>query len=537
MKKTTGFGAVLRMEFVKSKNTRSKWAVVLVGLFLPLMYVLGEVISPFIFEPINAPKQIVTDMFIAVSGIFSKFILPLGIVGLCTSITSVDYKMNGLQLMETQPITKWNIYFAKFTLLLIQIVATILTLIISTIIIAFVLKFVKQPDANMYLYSIDLGFMLHSGLNIFLNSIAFAALLFAISANVSKSILINILGSGLVIGYMIAVSLINVPYYVPMRIMDVGSSSLSNTGKFITTFNWSSILFGAFYALQCFLLYKYRNYKRNYFKQRKVVLANIGLSIVILSASFWMLQPTQIPAYGKTVIAGSFNSEAQIKNVIVLDENNTLVAEIPVVNDSFSVVIPDANIILGNYKLVTNTKILCSNFFLAPQDSVFVAAKFDGNVFLSSQTTGTRLVENIVERRKTSGYMRYLEDLSADIKDGVTPKHFEEVMKDAESGAHKLSNNIRTADNFTVRDDYKALSAKSIDVQLLKLWDDFVKAYEFAHPDLLGKTQDSEYIIALRELVSLDDEALINVPLYMDYVKARVYKNAPLNDYGLVLKA
>lgn len=537
MKKITGFGAVLRIEQLKSKHTRSKWAILLVGIFLPLMYLLGEFINPFIFNPINVPQEMVTHMFSDLLGIFSKFILPLGIVGLCTSITNVDYKMNGLQLMETQPIRKWTIFMAKFALLLLQIIATIVTLIISTILLAFALKFFKQPDASLYLYHIDIGFLLHSGFNVFLNAIAFAALIFAISANVSKSILVNILGSGLVIGYMIAVNLVQIPYYVPMRIMDVGSSALSETGRFITTFNWSSLIFGALYLFIGFAFYKYRNYKRYFFRNTKVVLGNIAVILVLIGAGLWMLQPTQIPAYHKTVIAGNFNPDAQLEKVIVLDANNALIAEIPVVNNAFYLELADSNIIPGSYKLVTNTKILFSGFYLSPKDSIYVDAVVLGNDVLQSKLSGTRIVENLAEKSTQSGYISYLEDISSNLKEGVTPKMFVENMENAEYDIEKRTADLRTADNITYRDDYKQLKAKFVDVKLIKIWDDYVKNYEFAHPEEKGKIVETDYIQTLRNRVGQDDETLINAPSYMDYVKSRIVKDIPYNNYGSVFEA
>ncbi len=114
--KIATFKTALQAEHIKKKGTGFYYNSIVFGLISPLLYFIVSIIqSNENLEPkmpFNHLLNFTNESLIP----FANFFFPLMIIIMVSRITQLDHKNGGWQLMETQPVSKFAIYFSKFTI-------------------------------------------------------------------------------------------------------------------------------------------------------------------------------------------------------------------------------------------------------------------------------------------------------------------------------------------------------------------------------------------------------------------------------------
>ena len=107
------------IEWLKIKGLGLVYIAIVLGTMIPLMNFLP---SLFESEPAFAEELKYSIFENALSNslkLFTFFILLLFIIITANRITQTDHKNNGWQLMETQPVSKFQLYFSKYIILIL----------------------------------------------------------------------------------------------------------------------------------------------------------------------------------------------------------------------------------------------------------------------------------------------------------------------------------------------------------------------------------------------------------------------------------
>ena len=130
---------VLKAEHLKKKGTGIFYTSIIIGVLSPILYFFFQIASDDKVEagmPYNYYTKFIHDVITP----FAYFLFPMIIIIHASKMAQLDHKNGGWQLMETQPIQKFSIYFSKYIVLLISNILSIISLFGFSILCAFVLK-------------------------------------------------------------------------------------------------------------------------------------------------------------------------------------------------------------------------------------------------------------------------------------------------------------------------------------------------------------------------------------------------------------
>ena len=145
------FFKTLKVERIKKQHSGIFTLSIILGVIIPLIYFIAKI---FVDEslkerlPVNYYFNKLSELTIP----FVSFFFPIAILITSSKIAQIDHKNRGWHLMETQPTTKFAIYFSKFTLLLWANLIAIISFLLSVSFFAWVFTLVKELPSH---YIID----------------------------------------------------------------------------------------------------------------------------------------------------------------------------------------------------------------------------------------------------------------------------------------------------------------------------------------------------------------------------------------------
>src|SRR5690349_20931263 len=91
----------LHSEWLKTKRSTASWLSLIGGLFIPLIYFIGFIKN---HQTINDYKSnILENHFIQLWRNVVGFLLPMGLILICSLITQIEYKNNAWKQLHTTP--------------------------------------------------------------------------------------------------------------------------------------------------------------------------------------------------------------------------------------------------------------------------------------------------------------------------------------------------------------------------------------------------------------------------------------------------
>ncbi len=117
----------LESELLKIKGSIITWVSILGGLLLSVIFTIRYI---FIQNHINLWDQLnVWEKVYAINARpFLGFLIPIGVILICSLITQIEYKNNNWKQVHTTPQRYWSIFLAKFVTLIMLTVFVFLLL-------------------------------------------------------------------------------------------------------------------------------------------------------------------------------------------------------------------------------------------------------------------------------------------------------------------------------------------------------------------------------------------------------------------------
>ncbi|QEE51233.1 redoxin domain-containing protein [Flavobacterium alkalisoli] len=511
------FLTALKAEHLKRKGTGVYLTSIIIAAIIPIIYAIITIIENRNIKP-GLPYNYFTHTLDAIVEAFAGFFFPLIIIISASRLTQLDHKNGGWQLMETQPIKKLSIYFSKFSILLITNLIAIATYIIVTFIGSYIMySFLDTPDTVSFSFEFSHVFWLV--IRLFLASLTLSALQYVICVLLPSFIWPILIGVAIILGYLIAVNFMVFPAWYPMEMLYQVSRNPegSQLGYWITYSECVSVICSLLLLYIGFEWYKHKNFVRAFAGNGARTGKLAGVVIVLGGLLWYTLIPNVMEPYGKTVIAGEFESENNFDTLYLVDNFvNDTIAVIPVKDNKFNYHI-DKNLPLDFYTL-NMPHDLKGNVVIGNNDSVYIKIKANKDDAVA-EYRGTRLAENQYKKEKYTLWsnVNYMLQNNSELD---KPDYFIRELVKEWKGEIEGSKNFKTTDNYVPREDYRLQEERLITIKYLVYWNSYVKKRIALYPD--QQTLPNDGIKEMMAKVPLDDEGLLSDQDYFSYLKNQI---------------
>ena len=452
--------------------------------------------------------------------VFAPFFFPLVIIITVSRITQLDHKNGGWQLMETQPLQKFSIYFSKFLVVLITNVITILSLVGISILCAGIGLLLE--DSSKLDTSFPIIYIIQIISRLFVASLFITALQFFIAVLMPSFIWSMLIGFFLFMLTGILKAFDYIPDWYPYEILNKINAFKdgSDLGYWFIYTEYVSLFAALLLLCLGFQWFKFKKFKPAFFGSLKRFSFVLGSLVVLGGIIIYTLKPNVMKPYTKTIIAGKIESDVPIRQILLFDNLiRDTVARIAVVDGKFHYEAKN-NLVLDKYEIEFDHSFK-QQIVVGHNDSVFMNVKFYNNT-PKLTITGTRLAENQPSKQSIlSSFSRvewYLEDNTYIEK----PSSFAKAIYKEWQDRTKDKSNSKTVDNYVPRSDFRAIDQKLITITYLNYWEKYLEKRNSLASD--KKTPDPKEIKILRKQLSLTDESLLSQNSYFEYVQQQLIK-------------
>lgn len=501
----------LQAEHIKKKGTGIYLISAIVGAVFPILV--------FLVRTVSTPGQ--GDIF-PYSHYFrfladsaqplTNFFLPLLIIIVTSRITQLDHRNGGWQLMETQPVKKWALYFSKFTVVLISILITLISLLIVGLVCGWLWS-VSRTLPETAMLNLPVADILQLFSRLFVASILIAALQYLISVLVPGFIWSIIIGFSILLGGIILKSAgYNWEWYPTLLLGRVVDYTSSDLGHWFIYTEYFGLVAAALILFIGFKWYYHKTPKLAFFNRPAQTLSLIAVVAVTGLAMAFILKPKTMKPYHTTVLAGELNTDFDVKNIYIVNPllEDTL-ATIPVTNKRFHFQ-TDSTMLFDQYDLYFGNYFR-GGVYLGTNDSLYVKAEANPNGY-RLKIYGTALAENRApsQSRSWSRVAYYVEDNQ--LLDA--PEVFGELLYEEWKDRRKEQDQFKTVDGFVPSDQYNIIQDKLLAVSYLNYWNRYLTKRKAAFPD--AETPTIAVIQQIKSRVGFDEENLLGKQAYMEYL-------------------
>ncbi len=514
----SNFKFFIKGELIKKKGSGFFWMAFIFGLFVPLLDFIFQFIESDIRKP-GIAYNVYEDSFKGLSSPVFGFFLVILILLNASKIAQLDHKNGGWQLMDLLPVRKSVIFFGKFFLLLISNAILIVTFITFLVVFTAISIQIQEipKEVTTHIPWEYIGFL-------FLKIISASFLLTAFQYVLS--VLLPSYIWSLFIGLFIFISstiISGLGMFYPFNPIQIINHTSANTfgGQLNNWFLYTekfSLAAGIVLLLVGFWWYKSKGFYRAFFKNNVRRMATVVGLFFFVAMAYVYLQPSQQKEHHQTVVAGSLESDYDIRYAILKRPTiSDTIAVIPVENGKFYFK-------TANDLPLTSYSLSFQNYFevkmaMGNKDSVFTKIKFQ-NGALDVKLSGTRNAENYRNQDEFGwDYTKY------QIEEGLDIDQYDRQQKELLSLVKEELANIksfRSVDNLTYRNDFKEIIEKQVIVEHLHLKEKLEKNVKAKFPE--KKIAWSKGWEAIEKRIPLDDIQLLDNERYIDYLTLLILK-------------
>lgn len=511
------FIAVLQAEHIKKRGTGIYWTSALLGIISPLLFSIVSIIQNTEEIKNEIPYNIYLKFIENCLLPFVNFFFPLLIIIIVSRITQLDHKNGGWQLMETQPTSKFSIYFSKFFTVLIANFISIISFTVVSLLGAWLLTFIITIPKSAIM-EFHLAGIMPIICRLFVASLLITVLQYVISVLIPSfiwSIVIGFFGL-LLTAFLTPFDLVPAwyPYEILGKIADRPDGS--DLGYWLTFSDYVGVTLSIILLYIGFQWYYFKSIKWAFNKGSKI----ISLLVILLffgGLTVWLLFPNQMPDCDKTVFNGKIDSKEQFHFVYIVDNTvQDTIAIIPIKENTFHYVF-NKKIITDHYSFLIDQK-YNGNVFFGTHDSIYLEGKVFGPKS-EFKLRGTRLAENLMNadsKMKWSMVSYYLEEnVNLDKPQLIVDALYKDWKEEMQS-----SGKFRTVDNYIPKNDYAERNKKLITTRYLNMWNEFVKKRAALYPN--KKTEEATAIKEIKANLSLTDESLLSSKEYFAYLTSQL---------------
>lgn len=466
-----------KAEWIKIKGLGLLYLAVILGMLIPFLIFVVKIFdkSSRVYEGLS--QKISTNNIEGTLSGFGGFFMLIFIIISASRIAQIDHKNSGWTFMETQPVSKLNIYISKFLVLVVLSLILLGIYFLSTILFANLSQlFFPQPDLQL---GVDLYRLFQSFVRLFVLSLGI------ISLQLMLSVIINGFVWPFIIGFLgfvinVVASVFNFTFdFIPYNNIKTGltfsDSSLLN--NFFNYTEYLSIFWAVLFFIIGYFWYSRKGIKQAFFKNRKSILYTT-IGIAGFTALYFFIVKPIYPQRSKniSVIEGTIQSPKAVKNIqIISQELGNKIAEIPVKNGKFHWE-SKGEFPLAQYTLFIEGKTY--PFLFSKGDFMDFTIKMDSKNFVVN-TKGTRKAEDMFlnENQNESGFYSYTvaQKLYSD-----EPDQFYEAAREDWENEQKELKNYRTKENIYFGSDFEKFQKQSNATKMLSAIYDYQKMTSFS---------------------------------------------------------
>jgi thiol-disulfide isomerase/thioredoxin len=493
----------------------------LAGIFGALLTVLIFVLKIFLEDSRNydgLQTKISTDDLEGYLSQFGGFFVLIFIIIAASRIAQIDHKNNGWTFLESQPISKLNIYLSKFLVLVSLSLVLLVIFFVSTIIISQISQLIFPQKE--YQFGIDLYFQFQSFVRLFVLSLGIISLQLMLSVIISGFVWPFVIGF---VGFVI-----NVVGLVRQETYDFAPYNNVNTGLYFSNsfklnhfFNYTEYL-TLFWAIVFFIIgylwYSKRGFKNAFIKNKKSIAFSI-VGIACFTAIYFLITKPIYPQKSDsiTVIEGTLESPKPIKDIKLISiELRNEVATIPLKDGKFHWQTAE-NLPLSEYAVTFGGK--SYSFILSKGDLIQLNIKMDekqAEVYLK----GSRKAEaNYLQ--EVEQFSKFYYDVEQKAYANEPDKFYKEAMEDWEGDLKSLKK-YRTKENIYFGDDFRNYQTQLKATKMLSAIYDYQKMTSFSDPKF---APPKEFLKELNSNIKKPLNLLLSKDTYKQYQLKRMLPN------------
>jgi len=348
-------------EWLKIKGLGLVYMAFVLGGLLPLL-----IYVPSFFVPETVPEGTLKFSVFeeAIGGeqlkYFVFFILPLLIIIAANRIAQTDHKNNGWQLMETQPVSRWQLYLSKYIIVVVLGIICITSYFIFSIIMAAADDLI-HPNAVKQL-DFDVIWTMKTYLRICMTILGIAALQLCVSVAFQGFIWSFLIGSLGIASDMAALIQKQSFFFNPYGSLYTfwNAPEIKNLNTFISHSEYMSVFWMVIFLWTGYLWYSRKGFKNAFGKTKKQTVISFALFTAGAGLLYFIQQPKPYRSSGTGIsVKGRLETDLQMDSVkIFTSDFHKKIGAVPVVNNTFTwstretLPLDEYQIEIGNKKLI-----------------------------------------------------------------------------------------------------------------------------------------------------------------------------------------
>ncbi|KMQ65459.1 thioredoxin [Chryseobacterium angstadtii] len=329
----------VNVEWLKTKGLGLSYIAIVLGALVPLINYVPYFFKSYLAKEGTLPYSVFED---GIGGeaikYFTFFILLLFIIIAANRIAQTDHKNNGWQLMETQPISRFDLYFSKYIILLLLSFICVISYFGFNITLALADYYIHPDPAKLLTF--DAVWMVKTLIRVCVTVLGIAALQLCVSVIFQGfiwSFLIGALGIASNITSLVQKqSFFFNPYsslYTFWKAPEV-----RNLNNFISHSEYMSLFWMFVFLVLGYFWYSRKGFKNAFLKNKKHIL--ISAATVIFGAGFLYIfqkpKPYQSDGTGVS-ITGKLETDLKIDSVRIYSKDfHKKIGAVAVKNNTFS---------------------------------------------------------------------------------------------------------------------------------------------------------------------------------------------------------
>lgn len=502
----------INIEWLKTKGLGLSYIAVILGALIPLISYVPGFFKSEIVEEGSLPYSVFEA---AIGGdvikSFTFFILLLFIIIASNRIAQTDHKNNGWQLMETQPVSRFDIYFSKYIVLLLLSFIGIISYFGFNIVLALADYYIHPDPAKLLTF--DMPWMIQTMIRVCVTVLGIAALQLCVSVVFQGFIWSFLIGSLGLASNITSVIQKQSYFFNPYSSLYAfwKAPEVRNLNHFISYSEYMSLFWTVVFLTLGYFWYSKKGFKNAFLKSKKQMILS-SVSIIIATACLYLLQkpkPYQSDGTG-VVMKGKLETDLKIDSVKIYSKDfHKKIGTVAVKNKMFSWVTAEA-LPLDEYVLEIGNKKM--DIVMAGGDWFNFEIKLNG-AHMESYVKSNRKADQAYKNKESSfgyefGYTLEKQNYNND------PKKFYELAESDWKENKRILNVFADPENNALSEDYKMYRKQLMAIEYLNEINNYRKMTSWSDPKFAAP---ASFIKELDENIQKPGSLLSKNDSYLQY--------------------
>lgn len=500
-------------EWLKTKGLGLVYIAIVLGALIPL---LGYVPSFFSSEMIPEDTIKFSIFEYAIGGgeslkYFTFFVLLLFIIIAANRIAQTDHKNNGWQLMETQPVSRFHLYFSKYIILILLSFLCIASYFVFNIILALADYYI-HPNA-VKLMSFDVVWAIKTYVRICITVLGIAALQLCASVVFPGFIWSFLVGSLGIASNITSLVQKQSFFFNPYSSLYTfwNAPEIKDLNSFISYSEYMSIFWMIIFLIIGYFWYSKKGFKNAFIKNKKQIVISSVLFIIGAGFLYLFHKPTSYKSDVAGIsIKGEIQTDLKIDSIkIYTTDFHKKVGAAAIKNNTFTWSTKE-NLPLDEYLIEIGNKKLI--LVMGSGDWFDIDFKLNNTQLVSYIRSNRKADQNYRNKENSFGReFRYALEDQTYMND---PKKFYDLAQSDWKESNRILNVFADPENNALSDDYKMYRKQLMAIQYLNEINNYRKMTSWNDPKF---APPKELIEELNENIKKPSQLLSKNENYLQF--------------------